>query len=313
MSMNPLRRHSQDAAASVESTTRTDGHDTVRHETVRDDAGRVRDEVRTERHERPDGAARADRDLSDRDLSDRDLSDRDLRDRDLADRDRDRDLADRDRDRGTPRTHVLDRDRDRDGLPDVPDADQPLATDRASVVAREKEAFGGVKFGSAFFGWLTAVGTAVLLTALVAAVTTAVRVAGGDEVTTDPATIVAGTGLRTDVAIIAILFIAYYCGGYVAGRMARFNGVKQGLAVWAWAIVAALLITAVGAIAGARWDLLGSLNGFPRLQVDDDTVVTGAGVLTTLIALAAALAGAVLGGLAGMRFHRRVDRAGLGR
>jgi hypothetical protein len=197
------------------------------------------------------------------------------------------------------------RDRDhRDSSPDV--------LNRAAVVAREKAAFGGLKLGSAFFGWLTALGTAVLLTALVAATATAVRVASGSGATTDPATIAAGTGVRTDIAIIAILFLAYYCGGYVAGRMARFDGAKQGLAVWVIAIVAALLITAVGAIAGARLDLLGTLNGFPRLQAEGGTI-TSAGVVTTLIALAAALVGAILGGLAGMRFHRRVDRAGLGR
>lgn len=37
---------------------------------------------------------------------------------------------------------------------------------REEVVSRERERFGGMKFGSAFFGWLTAMGTAVLLTAL---------------------------------------------------------------------------------------------------------------------------------------------------
>ena len=33
-----------------------------------------------------------------------------------------------------------------------------------------------------------------------------------------------------------VLFIAYFAGGYVAGRMARFSGMKQGLAVWIWAV-----------------------------------------------------------------------------
>src|SRR5687768_7626034 len=41
---------------------------------------------------------------------------------------------------------------------------------RHDVVAREKEEFGGFKFGSAFFGWLTATGMAVLLTALLSAI-----------------------------------------------------------------------------------------------------------------------------------------------
>ena len=45
----------------------------------------------------------------------------------------------------------------------------PGTADRHTVVARQKDAYGGIKVGSAFFGWLTATGTAVLLTALVAA------------------------------------------------------------------------------------------------------------------------------------------------
>ena len=53
-------------------------------------------------------------------------------------------------------------------------AADPNAATRETVVAREKEQFGGIKIGSAFFGWLAATGTAVLLTALVAAAGTAV-------------------------------------------------------------------------------------------------------------------------------------------
>ena len=52
-------------------------------------------------------------------------------------------------------------------------------TTREQVLAREKEQFGGMKFGSAFFGWLTATGTAVILTALLAATGTATLVSAG--------------------------------------------------------------------------------------------------------------------------------------
>ncbi|BAS18013.1 hypothetical protein AHiyo8_63160 [Arthrobacter sp. Hiyo8] len=48
-------------------------------------------------------------------------------------------------------------------------ASDPNAATRETVIAREKEQFGGIKIGSAFFGWLTATGMAVLLVALVAA------------------------------------------------------------------------------------------------------------------------------------------------
>ena len=45
--------------------------------------------------------------------------------------------------------------------------DTTAAPDRTDVVGRQRELFGGMKFGSCFFGWLTASGTAVLLAALV--------------------------------------------------------------------------------------------------------------------------------------------------
>ncbi len=44
--------------------------------------------------------------------------------------------------------------------------------DNQKVAAQQRERFGGMKFGACFFGWLTATGTAVLLTALLAAVGT---------------------------------------------------------------------------------------------------------------------------------------------
>ncbi len=42
-------------------------------------------------------------------------------------------------------------------------------------------------------------------------------------------------------------------------------------------------------------------------------VLATGGVIALLVAALVSLAGAVLGGLAGMRFHRKVDRTGLGR
>jgi len=65
----------------------------------------------------------------------------------------------------------------------------------------------------------------------------------------------------------------------------------------------------VGTLAGSQFDVLANLNGLPRLPINEGTLTTG-GIIAALLALAAALAGAVLGGLAGMRYHRKVDRAG---
>lgn len=201
--------------------------------------------------------------------------------------------------------------------PDSSTADDPevtLARDRHSVVGREKEEYGGIKVGSAFFGWLTATGTAILLTALLTAAGTAVGVATGTSAAkaTDQADANSGTiGLAGAILVLVVLFIAYYCGGYVAGRMARFNGIKQGLAVWLWAVAIAVVVAIVVAIAGDRYNVLGRLNSFPRIPISEGSLTTG-GIIALLFAAAASLIGASVGGLAGMRFHRKVDKAGLG-
>ncbi|MDQ1138240.1 amino acid transporter [Microbacterium sp. SORGH_AS 1204] len=194
-------------------------------------------------------------------------------------------------------------------------ATDPDHTLRHDVVAREKEEFGGFKFGSAFFGWLTATGLTVLLTALAAAIGAAIGLSqtGSVDDAADAATRNAdGVGIAGAIVIALVLLVAYYAGGYVAGRMARFSGVKQGLAVWIWAVVIAVVIAIITAIAGSQWDILGTLNSFPRIPVTPETATT-TGILTALGAAVITLLGAVLGGLAGMRYHRRVDRVGLGR
>lgn len=195
--------------------------------------------------------------------------------------------------------------------------DRATVSDRATVVARQRERFGGIKAGSAFFGWLAATGMSVLLIALLAAAGVVFGVATNTTVTVDQAVQesqqVTGTaqtvGLVGAITLLVVLLVAYYCGGYVAGRMARFNGAKQGLAVWLWGVVMALVVAAVAAIAGAQYDVFAQLN-LPRLPVNEGQVTT-VGAITIGAAILAALIGAVLGGLAGMRFHRTVDKAGL--
>src|ERR671912_321728 len=185
----------------------------------------------------------------------------------------------------------------------------PVTPDRREVVARQKEEFGGMKFGAAFFGWLAATGMAVLLTAIVAAAGTALGYTTNVNTTNPTAGEVQSVGIAGGIALLAIIFVAYFCGGYVAGRMARFNGLRQGIAVWLWAVVAAIVAALVVAGAGARYNVLANLN-LPRIPINEGTLTT-AGLITAVGIAAASLGGAMLGELAGMRFHRRVDKAGL--
>ena len=93
--------------------------------------------------------------------------------------------------------------------------------------------------------------------------------------------------------------------------MARFNGLRQGLAVWPWAVVIAIVVAILAAVAGSKYDVLSRLNSFPRIPVGSGSLTTG-GVIALVLVAVASLVGALLGGLAGMRFHRKVDKAGLG-
>jgi hypothetical protein len=191
----------------------------------------------------------------------------------------------------------------------------PNDTLRNRVVEREKEEFGGMKFGSAFFGWLTAMGMTVLLTALVAAAGVAVGLGTSTDPqeATDAAVQDPGTAsIIGAIVLLVILFVAYYCGGYVAGRMARFSGVKQGIAVWLWALVVAIVVAILGAVLGAQFNVLSNLNSFPRIPVNEGDL-TLIGIITAIVLALVPLLGAILGGKAGMHYHRKVDRVGLGR
>jgi len=182
---------------------------------------------------------------------------------------------------------------------------------RETVVAREKEQFGGIKVGSAFFGWLAATGMAVLLTALVAAAGTAVGLATNTNVNdaVNQASNNQSVGIAGIIALLVVLFVSYYCGGYVAGRMARFNGARQGLMVWIWALIAAVIVAILAMTAGQQFNVLANLNSFPRIPVNEGELTTMSVIAAVVVAIVA-LIGAMLGGLAGMRFHRKVDRAG---
>jgi hypothetical protein len=199
---------------------------------------------------------------------------------------------------------------DRDRL-DRDDVDGDDAGGRDGEVVSEKEKYGGVKVGSAFFGWVTATGMAVLLTAAAVAAGAAVGVATNGNVSktinqagTNPQTV----GITGAIILLVIIFVAYYCGGYVAGRMARFNGIRQGFAVWLWTVLVAIIVAIISAVGGSKFDILANLNSFPRIPLNEGQLST-AGIVALIIVAVASLVGALLGGLAGMHFHRKVDRA----
>jgi hypothetical protein len=182
---------------------------------------------------------------------------------------------------------------------------RPTAATMRDVRARQREEYGGINWGAAFFGWLVAVGVAVLLTGLLAAAGAAIGLT--ESADGAPAETLSLGGA---IALLAVLAIAYYCGGYVAGRMSRFDGARQGIGAWVVGLLITIGAAILAVIAGSQYNVVERAN-LPRLPIGDQTLTTGGAIATVAIVLGTLLF-AALGGIAGARYHRKVDRAGLG-
>jgi hypothetical protein len=169
--------------------------------------------------------------------------------------------------------------------------------------ARQRDRFGGISWGSAFFGLLSAVGLASLLLGVVVAAGVAIGVSEVQDTAKGTNDTI---GIGGGIALLAVLAIAWYCGGYVAGRMARFDGAAQGVGVWAWTVLAGAVVAVLAAIGGDDYNVFHQLN-LPNIAVGDASLTTG-GIVVLICAVAVTLVCAAMGGIAGDRFHRRVDR-----
>jgi len=185
--------------------------------------------------------------------------------------------------------------------------DPAAAAIRETVVAREEERFGGIKIGSAFFGWLVATAMVVLLVAFVAVAGRAGFLPGTDLIAR--AGQESSGGMTGMIILLPLPLLAYFSGGYVAGRMARFNGVGQGLMVWLWGVIGAAAVALLATIGGGQFNVLTTLNSFLRHPLVEGQLSIG-GIIAAIAVAATALIGAVLGGITGVHYHRKVDRAG---
>ncbi len=171
---------------------------------------------------------------------------------------------------------------------------------------RQREAYGGVNWGAGFFGWLVAIAVAILLTSIVGAI--AAGVGSNANITQSDAEREAGTiGVVAGVILLIVLVIAYYTGGYVAGRMSRFDGGKQGIAVWVIGLVVTIIAILLGVLFGNEYNILDRVS-LPTLPISTEELSTG-GVIAAVAILLGTLLAAMFGGKVGSRYHRKVDRA----
>lgn len=183
------------------------------------------------------------------------------------------------------------------------------------VVERQRQAFGGMRIGSALFGWITVAGLTSILTGVLVAAGVALGLGPAQAAGASNGDALLGSdavGWIGVSALLAIALVSFYGGGYVAGRMARFSGALQGLAVWLWAVVIAIVAAVASMLLGVQGDVLDVLNAFPRISVPE-SALTIAGITIAVVAALLTVGGALLGGVVGVRYHRRIDLVGFDR
>jgi hypothetical protein len=124
-----------------------------------------------------------------------------------------------------------------------------------------------------------------------------------------------GASVLTGLGVLAVLiFLTYFFGGYVAGRLARFDGGRNGAMVLAWTFIVVLILTLVAVVfSGFLPD--GIAAGVVNLAQATASTVSNlagagvAGIVAAAGALLVALLGGFFGGRLGSRYHTEIDRA----
>jgi hypothetical protein len=181
-------------------------------------------------------------------------------------------------------------------------------SDTQARVEAQRARFGGFKPGAAFFGWLVAIGLGALLTAIASGAGAALALSQLGDVSQAAEANAETIGLAGGIALVAIVLVSYFAGGYVAGRLARFDGMRQGVGVWVIGILVTVAFALAGYLFGSEYNALNRLN-LPNIPVDQGDLTSG-GVVALAVAAIGSLVAAVLGGKAGEAYHRKIDRVG---
>lgn len=162
-----------------------------------------------------------------------------------------------------------------------------------------RERFGGIDIPASLVGMLTALSTVIILAGLVGAAFGVVGYQTGLEENADDLSI------GSLIGGVAILFVAYLIGGWAAGRIARYDGARNGFATGIWTLVFGAILAALGAWAGAEYDVFQNVD-LP--QWFDRDALTTAAIISGVAAIAAMFIGGIVGGTLGELYHRRADR-----
>jgi hypothetical protein len=176
---------------------------------------------------------------------------------------------------------------------------------------RLRDMYGGVDWLASFLGLVFA----IVLGAVFSAVAGLALVPFG--ITPDLSGGQIGASVITGLALLGVLiFLTFFFSGYVAGRLARFDGGRNGVMVLVWVFIV-VLILALAAVIFSGFLPAEIAERLANLVVVDRIVSTAGnlasagmvGIVTALGALLIALLGGFLGGRMGSRYHTEIDRA----
>lgn len=165
--------------------------------------------------------------------------------------------------------------------------------------------YGGFHLGAALFGWLVSTGIGAILLGIITAAGISFALTSMDQAQILNPEGVDTIGFISGVIFLAVLAISYFAGGYVAGRMSRFNGALQGFGVWAVGLVLTILVGILGSLFGSNYNVLQQMN-LPHIPIDQGSFTTG-GIIAMIVALIVSLLAAVSGGRTGENYHRKID------
>ena len=180
---------------------------------------------------------------------------------------------------------------------DVTETRAPARPDVGVRAAHDR--FGGIDVPASLVGMLTALALLVLLGGLVGAAFGAIGYQTGldrDDVE--------DISLASLIGGLVVLFLSYLVGGWTAGRIARYDGPRNGLMTAIWTLLLAAVLSALAAWLGDEYDVLRNRE-LPQWFSTD--ALTTAAIVSGVVAVATMIVAAVLGGAWGERYHRRAD------
>jgi hypothetical protein len=185
--------------------------------------------------------------------------------------------------------------------------------DEAMLYTREerlREVYGGVDWLASFIGCVFAVVCGAVLLLILSGIVLAPL-----SFTLDLQGQQIDTAIIVGLVIVGLsLFLAYFAGGYVAGRLVRFDGGRNGAATVVWGILLGVIFGVFGFFlagflpGGVSEPLQEFVNNGVRPAVGGLAELGLLGLGIAVGALLLMLLGGFLGGSLGTRYHTRIDQ-----